>query len=138
MQDVPSVVVKARGVWGRGISLNAKICVAATLLVILSLGITSAVIGFKASTAAETATMNLARTAAREAVIAVQSRLRTNLATVITNGATVAWTLAANRPLQREQLDEMSKATLASEDIIDSGISMEPNGLDGKDADYAG
>ena len=55
------------------LSLNSKICVAATALAVLSLGITAAVIGFKSSANAEAASMNLARTAAREVASTLQA-----------------------------------------------------------------
>lgn len=45
-----------------GWSLNTKICVAATALVVASLAITATVIGVKSSATAEEATMELART----------------------------------------------------------------------------
>ncbi|UUZ56984.1 hypothetical protein LP419_19965 [Massilia sp. H-1] len=48
------------------LSLNAKICIAATLLAVLSLGMTALVIGYKSSASAEAASMQLARTSARE------------------------------------------------------------------------
>ena len=59
------------------LSLNSKICVAATALVVLSLGITAAVIGFKSSASAEAAAMALARTSAREVAGALQTRIGT-------------------------------------------------------------
>ena len=65
-----------------GLSLNAKICIAATALVVASLAITATVIGVKSSGAAEEATMALARTSSREAASALQTRIRANLASV--------------------------------------------------------
>ncbi|PQA77424.1 methyl-accepting chemotaxis protein [Rhodoferax sp. TS-BS-61-7] len=121
------------------LSLSAKIGLAATGLVVLSLAITSMVIGFKSSTAAEDATMDLARTSAREAAGALQTRIRSNLANVTALAGAMATTKAANLPLQREQINEMVKSTLGSaEDFIGAAVTWEPNALDGKDADYAG
>ncbi|WP_394787519.1 methyl-accepting chemotaxis protein [Rhodoferax sp.] len=118
-------------------SLNTKICVAATLLVVLSLGITSAVIGVKSSASAEAATMSLARTSAREAAGTLQTRIAANLATVSSLAAAMRSTKEANLPIAREQISEMVKAALASsEDFIGSAVTWEPNALDGKDADY--
>ena len=120
-------------------SLNTKICVAATLLVVLSLGITSAVIGIKSSASAESATMNLARTSAREAAGTLQTRITANLATVVNLAAAMRATKQANLPVSREQTSEMVKAALfSSDDFIGSAITWEPNALDGKDAEYAG
>ena len=122
-----------------GLSLNAKICIAATALVVASLAITSTVIGIKSSGAAEDATMELARTSAREAASALQTRIRANLSSVSALAAAMASTKTADLPLQRPQIDEMTKATLmSSEDFIGAAVTWEPNALDGKDADFAG
>ena len=121
------------------LSLNAKIGLAATALVVLSLAITSMVIGFKSGAAAESASMELARTSAREAAGVLQTRLRANLANVTALAGAMAATKTASFPLQREQINEMVKSTLSSaEDFIGAAVTWEPNALDGKDADYAG
>jgi len=120
------------------LSLNTKISMAATALVVLSLGITSAVIGFRSSATAEESTMNLVRTSARQAAGALQGRISTNLAKVTSLSGAMTNTKKAQLPLQREQISEMVKSTLASsEDFIGSAVTWEPNALDGKDADYA-
>jgi methyl-accepting chemotaxis protein len=124
---------------GRSLSLNAKICLAATALVVLSLAITASVIGFKSSGAAEEATMNLARTSAREAAGALQTRIRSNLSYVTALAGAMVATKVANMPPTREQIGELSKATLSSsEDFIGAAVTWEPNALDDKDAEYAG
>ncbi len=123
---------------GLHLSLNAKICAAATALVVLSLGITSTVIGFRSSANAEESTMNLVRTSARQAAGALQGRISTNLAKVTALSGAMVNTKKAQLPLQREQIGEMVKSTLASsEDFIGTAVTWEPNALDGKDADYA-
>jgi len=120
-------------------SLTAKICVTATALVVLSLGITSAFIGFKSSGSAEEAAMDLARTSTREAAAAVQSRIRVNLAVPASMAAMVSATIAAGQPLTREQVTKMSKAgLLRSDDLFSSAVALEPNALDGKDEEFAG
>ena len=122
-----------------GWSLNTKICVAATALVVASLTITATVIGVKSSATAEDATMELARTSSREAASALQTRIRANLASVSALSAAMASTKAAEIPLQRPQIDELTKATtMSSEDFIGAAVTFEPNALDGKDADFAG
>ena len=122
----------------RQLSLNAKICIAATALVILSLVITSSVIGVRSSATAEESTMNLVRTAARQAAGALQGRISANLARVTTLAAAMVNTRKAQMPLQREQISEIVKATLGgSEDFIGTAVTWEPNALDGKDAEYA-
>jgi methyl-accepting chemotaxis protein len=123
----------------RSLSLNAKICLAATVLVVLSLAITASVIGIKSSGAAEEATMDLARTSAREAAGALQTRIRSNLSNVTALAGAMVSTKTANMPLTREQIGELTKSTLSSsEDFIGSAVTWEPNALDDKDAEYAG
>lgn len=123
---------------GLHLSLNAKIGAAATALVVLSLGITSAVIGFRSSATAEESTMNLVRTSAQQAAGVLQSRISTNLAKVTALSGAMVYTKKAQIPLQREQISELVKSTLASsEDFIGTAVTWEPNALDGKDADYA-
>lgn len=122
-----------------GLSLNTKICVAATALVVASLAITSTVIGIKSSGAAEDATIELARISSREAASALQTRIRAKLSSVSAQAAAMASTKTADLPLQRPQIDEMSKATLmSSEDFIGAAVTWEPNALDGKDSEFAG
>ena len=122
-----------------GLSLSTKICWAATALVVVSLAITSTVIGIKSSGAAEDAAMELARTSSREAASALQTRIRANLSSVSALAAAMASTKTAGIPLQRPQIDEMTKATLmSSDDFIGAAVTWEPNALDGKDADFAG
>jgi methyl-accepting chemotaxis protein len=124
---------------GLTLSLNTKICAAATALVVLSLGITAAVIGRESSKASEAAAMSHARTTAREASSALQGRLASNLATVRHLAATMRATGGAQLPMAREQIGEVVKSTLSeSADFIGTAVTFEPNALDGKDADYAG
>src|SRR5687768_6232635 len=120
------------------LSLSAKINIAATLLVVVSLAVTATVIGFKSSRNAEDNAMNLARTQTAAAASALQSRIARNLAAIIQLGATQRATRAANLPLSREQTGEITKATLlGSDDLIGAAVTWEPNALDDKDADYA-
>ncbi|WP_215408685.1 methyl-accepting chemotaxis protein [Janthinobacterium sp. JC611] len=120
------------------LSLNSKICVAATALAVLSLGVTAAVIGYKSSASAEAAALDLARTSAREVAGALQARIASNLASVSGLAGAMRGTRSANLPLQREQINELTKATLtSSEDLLGSAVTWEPNALDGKDAEFA-
>ncbi|QGZ42882.1 HAMP domain-containing protein [Pseudoduganella flava] len=119
-------------------SLNARICAAATTLVVLSLAITAAVTGLRSRDSAEDASMQLARTQAAEAADALQSRINSNLAAVVTLGGSVRNTLAAKHALDRDQVGELTKAILSgSRDLIGGAVTMEPNALDGKDAEFA-
>ena len=120
------------------LSLNSKICVAATALAVLSLGVTAAVIGYKSSASAEAAALDLARTSAREVAGALQARIASNLSSVSSLAGAMRGTKSANLPMQREQINELTKATLtSSEDLLGSAVTWEPNALDGKDADFA-
>ena len=121
------------------LSLNGKICAAATALVVLSLAVTATVIGIRSSASAEAAAMALARTSAREVSGALQARAATYLSAVINLAGSVGAASAAKLPLAREQINEMVKATLGgSEDLNGVTVTWEPDTLDGKDADYAG
>ncbi|PKV45220.1 methyl-accepting chemotaxis sensory transducer with Cache sensor [Janthinobacterium sp. 61] len=120
------------------LSLNSKICVAATALAILSLGVTATVIGYKSSASAEAAALALAHTSAREVAGALQARIASNLASVSSLAGAMRGTKSANLPLQREQINELTKATLSSsEDLLGAAVTWEPNALDGKDAEFA-
>jgi methyl-accepting chemotaxis protein len=121
------------------LSLNAKICLTATVLVILSLAATSTVTGIRSSHSAEASSMKLARTTAREAAAAVQERIGSPLTTVVGLARAMRITRAADMTLTRNQTNEMVKATvLDSADLNGSTVTWEPNAGDGKDAEYAG
>ena len=121
------------------LSLNGKICAAATTLVVLSLAITATVIGIRSSNSAEAAAMDLARTSAREVAGALQARIVSNLSAVINLSGAMRQTRAADQALGRGQINEMVKATLlGSEDLIGTAVTWEANALDGKDAEFAG
>ncbi|WEF34407.1 methyl-accepting chemotaxis protein [Pseudoduganella chitinolytica] len=121
------------------LSLNARTCIAATALVVLSLAITGAVTGLRSSASAEEAALKLAHTTSREAAHALASRITANLATVQGVSAAMRATHAADMALTREQQIEVAKAVLESSgDIVGTSIAWEPDALDGKDADYAG
>jgi methyl-accepting chemotaxis protein len=89
------------------LSLNGKICAAATALVVLSLGITATVIGIRSSASAEAAAMELARTSTREVSDLLQARVATNLSAVVNLAGAMRNTRAANLPLARDQINDM-------------------------------
>ena len=121
------------------LSLNAKICVAATVLVVLSLAVTATVIGIKSSASAESAAIELTRTTAREVAGILKSRISVNLAAVMGMSETMRSTKSADLALQREQINEVVKGTLAaSGDLAGASVTWEPGALDGKDAEFAG
>jgi len=124
---------------GLSLSLNARICITATALVLMSLAVTAAVIGVKSSAAAEDSAMRQARTSVREAANALESRLGANLAVIDNLAGAMAATRGAELALTRAQVNALVKNTLlASSDLVGAAVVWEPNALDGKDAEYAG
>ncbi len=122
-----------------GLSLNARISLAASALVIVSLAITATVTGIRGRDTAHEAAMRLARTSAAEAADAVQGRLGANLAAVATLAGGLRNTLADGPALNRDQVDNLTKAVLlGTQDLVGASAAMEPNALDGKDAEFAG
>jgi len=121
------------------LSLQARLCLAGVGLVVLSLGVTGVAIGIQSSEQAEAATMKLAETSTREAAGAMQTRLRAHLSTVLQLAESMQQTRAAQRPLARDQIDDMVKGALHNNpDFIGSTVTWEPNALDGRDAEFAG
>ena len=121
------------------LSLNARICATAATLVLLSLGITSAVIGIKGSNTSEDAAMRPAHTAARETASVLQGRIGANLRAMDVLSGAVGATLGGGVALSRAQLGEITKSTLlGTEDFVGVVVAMEPDALDGKDAEFAG
>lgn len=83
--------------------------------------------------------MDLTRTTAREVAGALQLRLGVNLAAVTGVGDMMRSTKTANLALQREQINEVVKATLAaSGELVGASVTREPDTLNGKDAEFAG
>lgn len=67
----------------------------------------------------EAAALELARTSAREVSGALQARIASNLASVSSLAGAMRGTKSASLPLQREQINELTKATLnSSEDLL--------------------
>ncbi|VXC42699.1 methyl-accepting chemotaxis protein [Massilia sp. 9I] len=121
------------------LSLSAKICVTATVLVIASMGVTSAFIAVKNSESAEEAAMREARTLTLEASALLKSRIAANLSTIQSVASSLAATQGAGQALSREQVGAVVRAALAgSEDLIGSSAAYEPQALDGRDAEFAG
>ncbi|GGB99779.1 methyl-accepting chemotaxis protein [Pseudoduganella buxea] len=123
----------------QSLSLNARICAAATGLVVLSLAITAVVTGVKSSDSAEAAAMRQAHTTAREAGHALTARIGGNLATVRALSIAMHSTKGADVAPERAQVAAISKGVLlGSNDLVGVSVTWEPNALDGKDAEYAG
>jgi methyl-accepting chemotaxis protein len=121
------------------LSLSAKICVTATVLVVASMGVTSAFIAVKNSQSAEEAAMREARTVTLEASALLKSRIAANLATLEGVAHSLAATQGAGHALTREQVGAVVSATLSgSADFIGNSAAYEPDALDGRDAEFAG
>ncbi|QBE65975.1 methyl-accepting chemotaxis protein [Pseudoduganella lutea] len=121
------------------LSLNARITLAATALVIISLAITATVTGIRGRDTAHEAAMRLAHTTAAEAAAAMQGRLGSNLTAVATLAGGLGNTLANGHAPNRDQVDSFTKAVLlGTEDLVGTSATMEPNALDGRDAEFAG
>ncbi|GGX96119.1 HAMP domain-containing protein [Massilia dura] len=123
----------------KNLSLNARIGIAATGLVILSLALVATVTGTRNSDSAEEAAMRLAHSSAAAAAGTLAGRIETNFAAASTLANTVGATLAAGNHLSREQVDAAVQAVLrGSSDVMGSSVTMEANALDGRDAEFAG
>jgi len=121
------------------LSLSARICLTATVLVVASMGVTSAFIAVKNSQSAEEAAMRQARTLTLEASALLKSRIAANLSTLESVATTLGATQAAGQPMTREQIGTLVRATLEhSEDFIGTSAAYEPDALDGRDAEFAG
>jgi methyl-accepting chemotaxis protein len=121
------------------LSLSAKICVTATVLVVASMGITSAFIAVKNSQSAEEAAMREARTLSLEASALLKSRIAANLSTIESVASALGATQGAGQALGREQVGAIVRAALeGSEDFIGSAAAYEPQALDGRDGEFAG
>ncbi len=121
------------------LSLSAKICVTATVLVVASMGVTSAFIAVKNSQSAEEAAMREARTLTLEASALLKGRIAANLSTLESVAASLAATQGAGQAMTREQVGATVRAALTgSEDFIGSAAAYEPDALDGRDAEFAG
>jgi methyl-accepting chemotaxis protein len=121
------------------LSLNARISVTASVLLILSLAITATVTGIRTRHSAEESAARQARTAALAASDAVKSRLAANMGAVAQTAGMVRATLASGHALSRDQANALDQATLSgSRDFVGTAIAMEPNALDQRDAEFAG
>ncbi|MEW6762259.1 MAG: methyl-accepting chemotaxis protein [Pseudomonadota bacterium] len=121
------------------LSLTAKICITATMLVVASMGVTSAFIAVKNSASAEEAAMREARALTLEASALLKSRIAANLATLESVASTLGATQAGGQALTRDQVAALVRANLVgSEDFIGSSAAYEPDALDGRDAEFAG
>lgn len=121
------------------LSLTTKICMTATALVVLSLSITSAVIGVRSHASAEQAGMRLARASAKEAATTIQARMSAHLGAVANLADAMSALRTSDLAPTRPQVALMTRTMLlGSTDLVSAAVTWEPNALDGRDAEYAG
>jgi methyl-accepting chemotaxis protein len=119
------------------LSLTAKLCLAATLLCVFCVVATSAVLGWRTSSAAKAQANKDAQLAGQEAAVVVAAELGKSFSAVKTLADTLHGMKAAGMPPSREQLDAMAREVLSRHpEFIGTYSIWEPNALDGKDADF--
>jgi methyl-accepting chemotaxis protein len=120
-----------------GLSLTAKLSIAATVLCVLCVAATSAVMGWRSADAARESADHEATLAARETAEVVAGELGRSFSAVKTLSDTLRGMKAAELPPTREQLDAMARQVLdLHPEFIGTYSIWEPNALDGKDAEY--
>ena len=125
------------GSWLSGLSLTAKLSLAATALSVLCVGITSAVIGWRTAAQAADQAQDSARLSAIEAAGLVGAELGRSFSAVKTLALNMQAMKASGQPPSREQLDAMARQVLdANKEFIGTYSIWEPNALDGRDAEF--
>ena len=119
------------------LSLTAKLCVASTLLCVLCVALTSAVLGVRISHVATEQADRQASLAAREVAQTVAADIGRSFVAVKTFANTLQGMKASGHAPSREQIDAMARQVLELHpEFIGTYSIWEPNALDGRDADY--
>jgi len=126
---------------GRGLfsswSLTAKLAMAATLLCVLCVLATSAVLGVRTAASSREQAERQANLAAHEAAGEVAAELGQSFSAVKTLADTMRGMKSAGHPPTRDQLDAMSRQVLELHpEFIGTYSIWEPNALDGRDAEF--
>jgi methyl-accepting chemotaxis protein len=120
-----------------GLSLTAKLSIAATALCVLCVLVTSAVLGWRTAASARDQADQMASLAADDAADKVAAELGHSFSAVKTLADTMRGMKAAGLPPSREQLDAMSRQVLELHpEFIGTYSIWEPNALDGRDAEF--
>jgi methyl-accepting chemotaxis protein len=120
-----------------GLSLTAKLGIAATVLCVLCVAATSTVLAWRTAQASHDAADHEATLAARETAELVAGELGRSVSAVKTLSDTMRGMKAAGLPPSREQLDAMARQVLELHpEFIGTYSIWEPDALDGKDAEY--
>ncbi len=120
-----------------GLSLTAKLSIAATSLCVLCVVATSAVLGWRTAASAAEQAEQSAELAARDAAGDVAAEMGHSFSAVKTLSDTMRGMKASGVPPTRDQLDAMARQVLTLHpEFIGTYSIWEPNALDGKDAEY--
>ena len=120
-----------------GLSLTAKLAIAATALCVLCVAATSTVMGLRTSAMAHEQADEQALLAAREAAGAVANELGRSFGAVKTLATTLQGMKASGHAPSRDQIDAMARQVLQSHtEFIGTYSIWEPNALDGRDAEF--
>jgi methyl-accepting chemotaxis protein len=123
----------------QGLSLTAKLSIAATALCVLCVAATSTVMGLRTSGMAHEQADEQALLAAREAAGAVANELGRSFGAVRTLATTMQGMKASGHAPSRDQIDAMARQVLQTHtEFIGTYAIWEPNALDGRDAEFAG
>ena len=121
----------------RGLSLNAKLCLAASACTIVSLLITGVAVGLQSSRVAEESARQSVRATGQYAASQVQSDLQATFKSVAALATSLQVARDATNPPPRAQLDATLKRLLEQHSPWLAAYSLwEPNALDGKDAEH--
>jgi methyl-accepting chemotaxis protein len=121
----------------QGLSLNAKICLAASACTIASLLITGVAVGLQSSSAAEESAKQSVRATGQYAASQVQSDLQSTFKAIGALASALQVARSADNPPPRDQLDATLKRLLEQHSPWLASYSLwEPNALDGKDAEH--
>ncbi|HIV71126.1 MAG TPA: HAMP domain-containing protein [Candidatus Aquabacterium excrementipullorum] len=121
----------------KGLSLNAKLCLAASVCTIASLVVTGVAVGLRSSQAAEESAKQSVRATGLYAASQVQSDLQATFKSIGALATALQMARSADNPPPREQLDATLKRLLEQHTPWLASYSLwEPNALDGKDAEH--
>jgi methyl-accepting chemotaxis protein len=130
-------VVPSGGVLSR-LSLTAKLSVSAAALCVLAVGVTSAVLGWRASQQAAQEADVAAHLATRDVAEAVAAEVGHSYSAIKAFGQALHGMKAAGQPPSRPQIDAMARRILEERtEFIGVYSIWEPNALDGRDAEFA-
>ncbi|RZL04252.1 MAG: methyl-accepting chemotaxis protein [Rubrivivax sp.] len=119
------------------LSLNAKLCLSASVCAVISLLVTGVATGVRSSQVAEENATQNARADGLAAAQGVQAQLDATFQVVQTLASTLEVGKGADTPMARTQLDATLKQVLAQHGHWLAFYSgWEPNALDGQDADH--